>query len=48
MNYLNNNKLIKDINDINPSENSTFFICPYKINTNAKEPNGSKQPFISQ
>jgi len=38
MNYLNNNKLIKDINDINPSENSTFFICPYKINTNAKMP----------
>ena len=37
MNYLNN-KLIKDINDINPSENSTFFICPYIINTNAKMP----------
>jgi len=36
MNYLNN--LIKDINDINPSENSTFFICPYIINTNAKMP----------
>ena len=36
MNYLNN--LIKDINDINPSENSTFFICPYKINTNANIP----------
>ena len=36
MNSLNN--IIKDINDINPSENSTFFICPYIINTNAKMP----------
>jgi len=32
MNYLNNLPFITDINNINPSENSTFFICPYKVN----------------
>lgn len=31
MEYLNNINLIKNIQDINPSENSTFFICPYMI-----------------
>jgi hypothetical protein len=38
MNYLNNKQLISNINHINPSENSTFFICPYKINDNICNP----------
>ena len=31
MEYLNNMNLIKNIDDIHPSEDSTFFICPYMI-----------------
>jgi len=38
MNYLNNLPLITDINNINPSENSTFFICPYKVNEHIFNP----------
>ena len=31
MDYLNNINLIKNIKNINPSKDSTFFLCPYMI-----------------